>query len=246
MDDHQIGAAIRSIRQRRRWRQSDLAAKAGVSRSALGRIERGALSSLPLRAIRKVAGALDARIDTYVRWQGGDLSRLLNSRHAAMHEEVARIFGELDGWITEPEVSFSVYGERGVIDIAAWHPASRSMLVIELKTELVDISELMGTLDRKRRLAEEVARERRWDPASTSAWLVVADSRTNHRTLSTHARALRSKLPADGRTIRAWLRQPVGSISALSFLPSAQDGSTRRGLAPVRRVRPSGAARAQA
>jgi hypothetical protein len=159
---------------------------------------------------------------------------------------MARIFAELDGWIAEPEVSFSVYGERGIIDVAAWHQGSRSMLVIELKTELVDISELMGTLDRKRRLSEEVARERRWDPVSTSAWVVVADSRTNRRTLSNHARALRSKLSADGRTIRAWLREPVGSVNALSFLPSDHDGSTRRSLAPVRRVRPSGAARVRA
>ena len=96
------------------------------------------------------------------------MSRLVNSRHAAMHEEMARIFAELDGRIVEPEVSFAVYGERGVIDIAAWHQGSRSMLVIELKTGLVDISELMGTLDRKRRLAAEVARERRWDLISTS------------------------------------------------------------------------------
>ena len=83
-------------------------------------------------------------------------------------------------------------------------------------------------------------------PVSTSAWVVVADSRTNRRTLSNHARVIRSKLPADGRTIRAWLGQPVGSVNALSFLPSVHDSSTRRGLAPVRRVRPSGAACARA
>jgi transcriptional regulator with XRE-family HTH domain len=237
MDDHQVGAAIRSIRQRKRWRQEDLATKARVSRSTVGRIERGALSNVPLGTIRMVALALDARIDTYVRWQGGDLTRMINSRHAAMHEEVARIFAELGGWVAEPEVSFSVYGERGVIDVVAWHPGSRSMLLVELKTELVDISELMGTLDRKRRLSAEVARERRWDAVSTSAWVIVADSRTNRRALSNHALVVRSKLPADGRTIRAWLRQPVGSVNALSFLPSARDPGIRRGLAPVRRVR---------
>lgn len=35
-----------------------------------------------------------------------------------------------------PEVSFSIYGQRGVIDILAWHAATRSLLVIELKTEM--------------------------------------------------------------------------------------------------------------
>ncbi len=212
----------------------------------MGRIERGGTAKLPLGVVRSVADALDARIDTYVRWQGGDLSRLVNAGHAAMHELVAAIFTRLDGWTAEPEVSFSVFGERGVIDLAAWHPATRSLLVIELKTELVDISELMGTLDRKRRLSVEVARDRHWSPAATSVWVVVADSRTNRRTLSGHAHVLRSKLPADGRAVHAWLRRPAGSISALSFLPDVHKDSTRRTLAPVRRVTPRSAARRRA
>ncbi len=245
VDDQQIGASNRAIRQRRRWRQQDLAAKANVSRSTVGRIERGTLSTVPLGMIRSVTRALDARIDTYLRWQGGDLSRLINSRHAAMHEAVARVFTELGGWISEPEISFSVFGERGVIDVVGWHPVSKSLLVVELKTELVDISELMGTLDQKRRLITDIARQRNWHAATISAWVVVADSRTNRRTLSNHAAALRSKLSTDGRTMRAWLRQPLGSVNALSFLPSVHDGSTGRSLAPMRRVRPSGAARAR-
>jgi hypothetical protein len=40
-----------------------------------------------------------------------------------------------------------------VIDILGWHAAARMILVIELKTEFVDINETMGTLDRKDRLA---------------------------------------------------------------------------------------------
>ena len=68
-----------------------------------------------------------------------------------MHESVARVFrDELPAWMLAPEVSFSVYGERGVIDILAWHPGRRALLVIELKTDLVDMNELLGTFDRKR------------------------------------------------------------------------------------------------
>lgn len=237
MDDQQLGAAIRAIRQRKRWRQQDLAAKARVSRSSVGRIERGSLTKVPLGELRTVAQALDARIDAYIRWRGGDLARLVNARHAGMHEAVARLFAGMAGWVAEPEVSFSIYGERGVIDVLAWHAATRSVLVVELKTELVDISELMGTLDRKRRLSATVARERRWDAATISAWVAVADGRTNRRTLSGHAVAIRSKLPADGRTVRAWLQRPVGPLAALSFLPTDHHASSGRSLAPARRVR---------
>ena len=135
MDDQQAGNALRTIRIRKRWRQEDLSARAGVSRASVGRIERGQLASVPLGTIRRLATALDARFDTIVRWQGGDLGRLLNARHAAMHEAMARMFTSLDGWETEPEVSFSIYGERGIIDILAWHPARGILLVVELKTE---------------------------------------------------------------------------------------------------------------
>jgi len=55
--------------------------------------------------------------------------------------------------------------------------------VIELKTAIADVNELLGTADRKRRLAAQVARERGWDPRTVSQWLIVADTRTNRRRL---------------------------------------------------------------
>ena len=61
-----------------------------------------------------------------------------------MHEELARLFAGLPDWVAVPEVTFSIYGERGAIDILAWHEPTRSLLVIELKTELVDIQETSG------------------------------------------------------------------------------------------------------
>ena len=218
-----------------------MAARARVSRGVVGRIERGAAASVPLGKIRRVAAALDARFDTVVRWQGGDLGRLINVRHAAMHEAMARWFQALDGWVAEPEVSFSIYGERGIIDILAWHPVRRILLVIELKTEFVDVNDLMGSVDRKRRLATLLARDRGWDPVAVSAWVVVADNRTNRRALAAHETVLRAKFPVDGREIRRWLRSPDRRVDCLSFLPSARTSNVRRDLAPVRRVnRPAG------
>ena len=161
---------------------------------------------------------------------------LINSRHAAMHEAMARYLVSVGTWISEPEVSFSVWGERGVIDVLAWHSSSRTLLVIELKTELVDLNETMGTLDRKRRLADGVARDRGWEAVAVGTWLVFADSRTNRRALATHATVLRSKYPVDGRTIRSWLRQPVGPVLALSFMPDVGVVPVGRGSRPIRRV----------
>jgi len=236
VDDHRIGSSLRAIRQRKGWRQADVAARVGTSQTMIARIERGAITNVPLGALRRTAQSLDARLDVMVRWRGGDLDRLISARHSAMHEAVARMFGALDGWVAEPEVSFSIYGERGVIDIAAWHATKRHLLIVELKSELVDVNELLATLDRKRRLGVVVARDRRLTPIAISTWVVLADGRTNRRTVARHASVLRSKLPVDGRTMRSWLHNPSGRVDALSFLPSTQGVTARRDLAPVRRV----------
>src|SRR6185295_151147 len=134
-------------------------------------------------------------------------------------EVIAARFARLPGWTYEPEVSFSLWGERGVVDGLAWHAATRSLLVIELKTELVDVNDLMATTDRRLRLASEIVRDRGWRPGTVSGWVVVAEGRTNRRAVSRHATALRAKLPDNGHALREWLRAPAGSIRALGCLP---------------------------
>lgn len=237
MDDQRAGQVLKALRQRKRWRQQDLSERAGVSATLVARIERGAWASIPLGKIRRVAESLGARLDSIVRWQGADLGRLLDARHAAMHESMARLLGGLDGWQFEPEVSFSIYGERGIIDILAWHPGRRMLLVIELKTEIVEVSGLLGSMDQRRRLAREIGARFGWEALSVSSWVVVAESRTSRRAVAAHAGVLRAKMPLDGRGIGAWLRDPAGRIDALSFLPNRHGVAVGRPVAPVRRVR---------
>lgn len=238
MDDQRFGAVIRTVRLKRRWRQSDLAAKAGVSASTISRMERGHVDTLSLEVIRRIAAALDVRVELLARWRAGDLDRLLNARHSALHELVGRMFrDDLPGWVFEPEVSFSVFGERGVIDILAWHPGRRAVLVIELKTDIVDVNDLVGGVDRKRRLAWTIARERGWAAESVSVWVVVAAGRTNRARIAAHSAMLRAAYPMDGRKVRSWLRDPVGQTAALSMWQDLRPRTVRAALSPVRRVR---------
>jgi transcriptional regulator with XRE-family HTH domain len=243
MDDQRLGTAIRQVRHRRRWRQVDLATRCGVSPSVISRLERGHVGPMSIDAVRTVAAALDVRVDLVPRWRAGDLDRLLNARHSALHESVARWFRDrYPAWTLVPEASFAIYRDRGVIDILGWHPGRRAVLVIELKTDIADVNELLGTLDRKRRVAPKVAEERGWDPEMASAWLVVADNRTNRRRLDAHAAMLRGALAQDGAAIRRWLADPLGRVGGLSFWSGSTEAA-RPGRGSVRRVRPGGVGR---
>ena len=217
MTEQRLGSAIRSVRRRKGWSQEELARKAKISQPSVSRLERGHLGPMRLDDIRRVAAALDIRIDIYGRWRAGDLDRLLNAKHSELHELVALWFAdELPEWVLAPEVSFSIYGERGVIDILAWHEPTRSLLVIELKTAIADVNEMLGTFDRKKRLAAQVARERGWEPMTVSAWLIVSDTRTNRRRHDAHMAAIRNALPDGTWAIRRWLRRPKEAIAAVT------------------------------
>ena len=212
-----------------------------MSRAVVSRVERGLLDGVASGSIVRIADALDIRLELVARWHGGDLDRLLSAGHAALTERVAARLDELAGWVFVPEVSFNVAGERGSIDLLAWHAATRSLIVIEIKTEIVDIQQTTATIDRKRRLARRIAAERGWYPTTVSCWLVVAEGSTNRRRVAAHRTLLRAAFPADGHAIRAWLPAPRGVVAALSFWSDDAVETVRQRLRTVKRVRVRGA-----
>jgi transcriptional regulator with XRE-family HTH domain len=237
VDDLRLGSVLRILRLRAGFTQAALARRAGISRTAVSTLERGHVGALPLDRVRAVAGALEVRLDVTPRWRGSDLDRLLDAAHAALVDQVVAILSG-HGWEVAPEASFSIFGERGSIDVLAWHPARRTLLVVEVKSRIVDIQSLLAGVDRKRRLAARIALERGWEPsAGTSLWLAVADTRTNHRRLAEHAGTIRAVLPGDGRGIGAWLGDPREAGAYLSFLPYAAGRGKRSVPRPVTRLR---------
>ena len=238
------GTAFRAVRIKRGWRQSDVATRARCHRSVVSAIERGQFEHVAVGTLIRVAKALEIQLSWSPRWHGGDLDRLISGRHSRMHESVAGWFASaLPSWILAPEVSYSIYGERGVIDILAWHPVHRALLIIELKTEVVDVNELIGSMDRRRRLARSIARERGWDPLTVSIWVLIAGGRTNRVRVDAHRTVLRTAFPADGHRMSSWLHDPDGSIAALSLWERAGDGSASGALAARKRVRRRAGAR---
>lgn len=235
MEDARVGRAMRVVRRRRGLRLRDLSLLAGVSASSLSRMERGRLDGISLRTLRRAAAALELRMDVSVWSAGGEVARLLDEAHAALGEAVTRWLVSA-GWEVRPELSFSRWGERGVIDLLAWHAASGLVLVIELKTAVVDLQQLLGSLDRKVRLAPELVKVFGWQPSSVGAAVIVSDGRTNRRRVQGHAALVRAALPDDGRRLRPWVQHPHGPIRALAFWPKLPDKRAMTGRG-ARRVR---------
>ena len=109
MDAIRLGRGVRALRQRRGWRQQDLADAAGVSRSVIARIEQGRADRVTLSTLDAITHALGARLDVRVQWHGEELDRLIDARHASLVELVV---AELtaSGWSCAPEVTFQIFG----------------------------------------------------------------------------------------------------------------------------------------
>jgi hypothetical protein len=174
--------------------------------------------------------ALEVRLDVQPRWRGGELERLLDEGHAALQAGWKERL-ERWGWQARAEVSYNRYGERGRIDLLAWHPSLRILLVVEIKTDVVDAQALLGSLDAKVRLAPFVARGIGWQNAATVLpALVIADESTNRRRVG-RIQPLFTHLTRRGKTGISWLRRPDatgGGLLIFSILSPAHAGHVRR------------------
>ena len=228
MDPVRLGHAFRALRIRRRLRQEDVAAAVGVSRQLIFKIETGQVTSVTVETLQAVAGDLGASIDVNVRWHGEGQDRLLDTAHAGLVERlVERLSGP--GWETVVEASFAIRGERGSIDVLALERSSATVLVVEVKSVVPDSQATIQSIDRKVRLAREIARQRDWPCRIVARLLVIGESTTARDRIRLLAGTYRSAFPERGRAVTAWLRQPHRPMAGLLFLPFAsRDGTTNR------------------
>jgi len=231
MDVIRFGLGLRALRMRRGWTQVHLAALAGVSPSVIVRIERGRADRVPVHTLARVAARLDARIDVRLLWRGEGLDRLLDARHAALVDRTIALL-EAEAWEVAAEVTFDVRGERGSIDVLAFHRPTGSVLVIEVKSVVPDIQSMLAGIDRKSRLADTIGSARGWRATSISRVLVLPDDRTARRRVDAHAATFRTTFPARTVEVRRWIRSPVGVVSGVLFLTDRHQAVTRHRVSP--------------
>jgi transcriptional regulator with XRE-family HTH domain len=242
MDALRFGRQFRALRIRLEQRQSDVSVDSGLSRSLIAAIDRGEIEGVTVGSLVRAARALGADVDVRLRWRGEQLDRLLDEAHSAVVDATVTRLARL-GWLVEVEVSFAIWGERGSIDVLAFHPAFGALLVIEVKSVVADTQATLHGLDRKARLARDVTKSRHWNVRHVSRLLVVGASATSRRRIERVAGIYDAALPARGATVRRWLARPEEALAGVLFLANASQRGTRRGSLGRERVRPSRKAR---
>jgi transcriptional regulator with XRE-family HTH domain len=202
----------------------------------ISKIERGQIATVALRVLRAVAAALGASLELKLRWYGEALDRLLDDAHARLVDATVLLLREA-GWDVAVEVSFSIWGERGSIDVLGWHKWTATLLVIEVKSVVPDSQEMLHGLDRKARLAPQLAHERGWQSKYVGRLLVIGESRTSRRRVTGLPATFDTALPDRNVQVRRWIRNPIGPLSGLLFLTIALPGGTKRASTARERVR---------
>lgn len=223
MDPVRVGRTVRVLRLRLGWRQADLAARASVSQQTVSDIERGRAATVGWRRFERVVNALDARVDIVISWRGAALDRLLDERHAALSVAFARRL-RLYGYEALMEVTYSIFGERGSVDVLGWRAADRALVVSEVKADVASAEGTTRKHDEKIRLARAIARERFGvEPSVVIGVLVVAESSTARRRIDRHREVFASAYPARGHAAWALVRtgRPGRGLVFLSSTPVA-------------------------
>ncbi|HET7472400.1 MAG TPA: helix-turn-helix domain-containing protein [Candidatus Limnocylindrales bacterium] len=128
-----IGAIVRDLRRAVGWTQRRLASEAGVSQSLVSAIENGHLRNLTVTTLTVVLDAMGSRlIIDATRPFLGDRERQRDVGHIRCVNHVVRRLMAA-GWQVATEVEIGAGNARGWIDILAFHPVLRIVLVIEVK-----------------------------------------------------------------------------------------------------------------
>ena len=203
----------------------------------MSRIERGDSGRMARHTVGRVLQAVGADVVTIVRWRGGQLDRLLDEGHAALVGATSDLLRR-HGWQVLTEVTYAEWGERGSVDILAWHAATGRLIVIEIKTEIASAEELLRRHDEKVRLAPKLARDRIGvTPRSVARLLVLADRTSNRSRLARLEASVGATYPARGAAVRRWIADPSATAAMHGLLFLREPDRTRRGIRRVRRAR---------
>lgn len=215
MDALRIGQILRAVRRHLGVTQTTVARRAGTSQSVYSRAGRGELTGMTIGTLDRIAASIGATLVVDVRYQGGLGDRLVDAAHAALVEVVVAVLRG-SGWQVDLEFTFNLFGDRGSVDVLAWHAQHRTLLIVEVKSRFTDLQAMLLSLARKLRVVPGAARtERGWDAVNVARVVVTYGTAENRAVVARHASMFEASLPARATEIRSWLRDPNGPLSGV-------------------------------
>jgi transcriptional regulator with XRE-family HTH domain len=197
--------------------QRELAAAVGVSRAHVAAIESGrANPSLDL--VTRIAEALGLELDFRVR------APIVFGRSRQRDLVHARCSGHIDrrlrrgGWSTQREVEIVHGRSHGWIDLVAYDPRTRTMLIVEIKTRLDDIGLLERQVAWYERTGPAIASRLGWRPVRILTWVLVLASDEAESVMQTDREVLALSFPG---------RAPVMQSIVEGVVPEGGDAAGR-------------------
>lgn len=239
-----VAATVANIRGTIGWTQAQLGARADMSQSQVCRVERGLLSDLTFETAERLLAAMGARLVISVDAPFlGDRQRQREPAHARCSAHVAKMLRQA-GWEVATEVEVGGDRSRGWIDVLAYHPVTRWLLVIEIKTEIHDLGAIERSLGWYEREAVIAARRMGWRPGRSIGCLLLLASGANDARASANRESMDVGFPVRARQLAGLVNgeapvsrpgRAVAMIDPLSrraswLRPLHQDG--RRSPAP--------------
>jgi transcriptional regulator with XRE-family HTH domain len=203
--------------------QAEVAAAVGISRSHYAGIESGK-EDPSIDVVWRIADRLGLDIELVGRAPIAFERRHGDLVHARCSAYVDRRFAR-EGWLTVREVETFAGRAHGWIDLLAFEPVSRTLVIVEVKTRLDDIGAVERQLGRYEKDAKRIANELGWYPRETAAWLLLLASDEIERQVALHAGLLRATFPDRARVMTEAL---AGSMAMRSRGLALIDPRSRR------------------
>jgi transcriptional regulator with XRE-family HTH domain len=198
--------------------QSELAAAVGVSRAHIASIETGRANP-SLGIVERISDALGlelmltARPPTVVR--SAPQHDIAHARCSAYADRRLR----RAGWEVRREVTVGRGRIRGWIDLLAFDPRRRILLVIEIKTWIGDIGAIERQVDWYEREGPLAARGFGWRPSAVASWLLVLATSDVDDALRRNRALIDSAFPTRAPAMRDLLAgRPASTRRAIALM----------------------------
>jgi transcriptional regulator with XRE-family HTH domain len=194
------------------WSQRELATRAHTAQASVSRLESGRAASIDVILVARVLGALGLDASLVIRaLHLEDRRRQRDGVHARVNGCSARRY-ERWGWRTATEVGVGDGAPRGWIDLLAYRPVDRALLIQETKTDIPDMGGLQRSLAFYQHEARAAARRLDWDARKAMVLVVALDSVAIATRLADNRDLVHRAFPARVGDVAAWLKDPAAEM----------------------------------